>query len=233
MALLLTEGAVRDILNGNPSRIVSSYVDSPLIWGVHVGAHTAITSPEQLRGVPFAISRPNSGSHLAAVTYARRQGWSLEAKDLEVVNDLKGALARLGEPDPVAFLWEKFTTQPQVDAGRLRRIDEYSAPWPSFVIVATTALLAEHPKEVERLLKVIRDQATGLMSKKTAPEVIAHRYSMAVEDARAWFHGVRWNNGAPLEEAMLRNAVSSLDAAGFPHMPAPGVTLAPLLLWQP
>lgn len=233
MALLVTEGAVRDILNGNPGRIVSSYVDSPLIWGVHVGAHTAIASPQQLRGIPFAISRPNSGSHLAAVTYARQQGWSLEEKDLEVVNDLKGALALLRGPAPAAFLWEKYTTKPHVDAGHLRRIDEYRATWPSFVIVATNALLAEHPNEVERLLKVIRDQATGLMTKKTAPEVIAHRYSMPLEDARAWFESVRWNNGAPVEEAALRSVVMSLEAAGFDHMPAPGVALAPLLLWQP
>lgn len=231
MALLVSEGAVRDILNGNPSRIVSSYVDSSLTWGVHVGAHTPITSPDQLKGIPFAISRPNSGSHLAAVTYARRQGWSLEEKDLEVVNDLNGALVRLREPGPAAFLWEKYTTKPHVDAGHLRRIDEHHAPWPSFLMVATTALLAAHPREVERLLKVIRDQASGLMTKKTAPDIIAHRYSMPLEDARAWFMGVRWNTGTPVEEAPLRSIVSSLEAAGFDHMPAPGVPLAPLLLW--
>lgn len=233
MALLVTEGAVRDILNGNPGRIVSPYVDSPLTWGVHVGAHTAITSPEQLRGVPFAISRPNSGGHLAAVTYALKHGRSLQDKDLEVVNDLNGALERLAAPAPIAFLWEKFTTKPHVDAGRLRRIDEYSAPWPSFVLVASNALLADHPREVVRLLKVIRDQAAGLMMKRTAPEVIAHRYSMPLEDARAWFDTVRWNNAAPLPESTLQDIVAALAAAGFPGMPAPDGRLAPRLLWQP
>lgn len=48
LAMLVTEGAVRDILNGNPSRIISSYVDSPLTWGVHVAAHTG----ERITGAP-------------------------------------------------------------------------------------------------------------------------------------------------------------------------------------
>ncbi len=42
MAVLVMEGAVSDILGGNPSRIVSQFVDTPLTWGVHVGAHTTL-----------------------------------------------------------------------------------------------------------------------------------------------------------------------------------------------
>ncbi|MGV3636135.1 MAG: ABC transporter substrate-binding protein [Flavobacteriales bacterium] len=233
LALLVTEGAVRDILNGNPSRIISSYVDTPLTWGVHVAAHTAIMDPEELRAVPYAISRPNSGSHLVALTYARQRGWPVREADLEVVNDLKGALARLAQPGPIAFLWEKFTTKPFVDEGLLRRVDEYRASWPSFVIVATEAVLQAHPKEIGRLLKVIRDQVVGLMAKRTAPEVFAHRYKMPLADAQEWFADVRWNTGAPLSEATLQRIVSTLKDAGFPGLPAEGADLSAQLLWQP
>ena len=232
LALLVTEGAVRDILNGNPSRIISAYVDSPLTWGVHVGAHTAITTPDQLEGVPYAISRHNSGSHLVAVNYAREHGRAMGVKDLEVVNDLKGALNRMARPEPVAFLWEKFTTKPQVDNGTLRRVDEYRASWPSFVIVATEAVLEAHPKEIGRLLKVIRDQVAGLMAKKTAPEIFAQRYTMAPADAQEWFAGVRWNTGTPLEEATLGKVVSTLIGAGFPDLPTSTEGLADRLLWK-
>lgn len=232
LALLVTEGAVRDILNGNPSRIIAPYVDSPLTWGVHVAAHTAITTPEQLKDVPYAISRHNSGSHVVAVNYAREHGREVADKDLEVVNDLKGALERMAKPEPIAFLWEKFTTKPHVDSGTLRRVDECRASWPSFVIVATEAVLEAHPKEIGRLLKVIRDQAAGLMAKKTAPEIFAQRYSMVLTDAQEWFAGVRWNTGAPLEEATLVKVVSTLSGAGFPDLPTTAEGLSERLLWQ-
>ncbi|MBL7951993.1 MAG: ABC transporter substrate-binding protein [Flavobacteriales bacterium] len=233
VAMLVTEGAVRDILNGNPSRIISPYVDSALTWGVHVGAETGVDAAEELKGVPYAISRPNSGSHLAAISYARSKGWSVKESDLEVVNDLKGALVRLEKLEPIAFLWEKFTTKPHVDTGKLRRVDEYSSAWPSFMLVATEAILEAHPTEIARLLKVIRDQASGLMSKKTAPEIIAHRYGMSLEDAREWFAGVRWNTGAALDDRTLRTVVDTLAAAGFPNMPGSAEDLAAKLLWQP
>lgn len=232
IALLVTEGAVRDILNGNPSRIISSYVDSPLTWGVHVGAHTAITAPDQLKDVPYAISRHNSGSHVVAVNYAREHDRMLGEADLEVVNDLNGALARMAQPEPIAFLWEKFTTKPHVDNGTLRRVDEYRAQWPSFMIVATEAVLAAHPKEVARLLKVIHDQVAGLMAKKTAPEIIAQRYNMQLEDARAWFTGVRWNTGDQVQESTLRAVVDKLTAAGSVDLPVDERSLAGRLLWQ-
>lgn len=233
VAMLVTEGAVRDILNGNPSRIISPYVDSPLTWGVHVGANSGVEEAAQLNGVPYAISRPNSGSHLAAIGYAHSHGWSVKESDLEVVNDLDGALARLAKPEPIAFLWEKYTTKPHVDSGKLRCVDEYRSAWPSFMLVATEAILEEHPKEVERLLKVIRDQASGLMSKKTAPEIVAHRYGMSLADAQEWFKGVRWNTEALAEPSTLVDVHRALGAAGFKPPPASADELAGSLLWLP
>lgn len=215
VAMLVTEGAVRDILNGNPSRILSPYVDSPLTWGVHVGAHTAIQEPAQLKDVPFAISRLNSGSHLAAMAYAQAHGWTPQESDLVVANDLEGAVERLKGPDPIAFLWEKYTTKHLVDSGAFRRVDEYQAPWPSFVLVASEAILESDGTDVARLLRVIRDQAKGVMEKKSAPEMIAQRYRMSDEDARDWFSAVRWNLDGKVEEGMLERVASTLHEAGM------------------
>jgi ABC-type nitrate/sulfonate/bicarbonate transport system substrate-binding protein len=211
---MVTEGAVRDILNGNPAKIVASFVDSPLTWGVHVGAATDITGAEQLAEVPYAISRHNSGSHLVALAYAKAHGRALQESDLVVVNDLKGAEVSLEDAVPKAFLWEKFTTKHLVDSGAFRLVDEHRNPWPSFVVVATDAVLAEHPDKVLRVLKVIRDQAAGLMQKKAAPEVFAQRYKMSVADAREWFSGVRWNTGTALDPVALWGVVEALHASG-------------------
>ena len=224
LAILVTEGAVRDILNGEPNRIVATYVDTPLTWGVHVGAHTPIMKADDLKNIPFAISRLNSGSHLAAISYAQAHGWTPTEGDLVVVNDLAGAAERLKAVQPIAFLWEKYTTKHLVDAGTMRRVDEYTSPWPSFSIVATEAVLAEHPKDVKRLLKVIRDQAAGLMQKKTAPEIIAQRYKMSVDDAREWFSGVRWNTDGQVDlEALARVAMTLMEAVILTKQPTVGL----------
>ncbi len=193
LAVMVTEGAVRDILSGNPSRIVSSFVDTPLTWGVHVGAHTGLRTPEDLKGVPFAISRYNSGSHLMSLAYAKAHGRDLTEKDFIIVNDLAGAVKRLQEPEPAVFLWEKFITASHVHSGTLRRVDEYRPSWPCFVVVARNEVLEEHGDAVDRLLKVVRDQARGLMEKKSAPEMVAQRYGMTLADAKEWFAIVRWN----------------------------------------
>jgi len=216
VALLVTEGAVRYLLNGGKAKIISSYVDTPLTWGVHVGAGTEVRTPEDLSGVPYAISRPNSGSHLAALAYAHEHGRTIVESDLLIVNDLKGAEEGMQQPDPVAFLWEKYTTKPLVDKGVFRLVDEFRTNWPAFMVVATTKFTEEHGSDLERMLKVIRDQAAGLMTKRTAPEMVAHRYGLSVEDAKAWFADVRWNTGAQVDPKVLEQVAKQLQLAGMP-----------------
>ncbi len=215
LAILVTEGAVRDILNGNPSRIISNYVDSPLTWGVHVGAKSALQAPNDLKKVPFAISRFNSGSHLMAMAYAQRHGWQPVENDFIIVHDLAGAVKRLQEPEPAVFLWEKFITASYVHSGVLRRIDEYRPTWPCFVVVAREEVLKEHANAMRTLLKIIRDQALGLMAKKNAPEMIAQRYGMTVADAKEWFGGVKWNTDGRVDGEALHAVSDTLYKVGM------------------
>ena len=110
-------------------------MESPLPWGVHVPAKAALRGPEDLRGVPFAISRKGSGSHLMAMLYARRQGWVPQGTDFVVVNNMEGAAERMASGEPMVFLWEKFVTARYVEAGIMRKVDEIQGDWPGFVIV--------------------------------------------------------------------------------------------------
>ena len=215
LAVLVTEGAVRDILNGNPSRIVSNYVDSPLTWGVYVGSKTAIQKPEDLKGVPFAISRFNSGGHLMAMSYAKSQGWALTEKDFVVVNNLKGALERMAGSETLAFLWEKATTSPWVDNGSLRCVDEYRSTWPCFMLVARNEVLEAQGDSVRRVVKVVQDQARGLMEKKSAPDMVAQRYGMSVVAAKDWCGSVRWNTTGNVDVKALQEVSRTLHALGL------------------
>lgn len=66
IAILLTEGIVKDIVLGNPSLIVQKFVKSPLIWGVHTRASRTDVNLSNWDELKFAISRFGSGSHLMA-----------------------------------------------------------------------------------------------------------------------------------------------------------------------
>ena len=111
MAVILTEGIVRDILRGNECKIVQVFVKSPLLWGIHVAANSDYEEISELKGTSAAISRFGSGSHLMAYVNAENQLWDIE-KDLhfEVINNLEGALEALPKGDGDYFMWEKFTT---------------------------------------------------------------------------------------------------------------------------
>jgi hypothetical protein len=150
-----------------------------------------------------------------AMVHAQRNGWMPEAKDLIIVNDLKGAVERLGTKEPAVFLWEKFMTASLVHAGQLRRVGEFNAGWPAFVVVARSAFLAEHPTAADLLLRVFRDQARGLMQKKSAPEMIAQRYGMTMEDATTWFSEVKWNLDGAIDKGMIRRVGEVLRDVGL------------------
>ena len=69
LAVILTGGIIKDIANGNPSKILQVYVSSPLQWGVHVGAKSEFTSIELINEIidlekSSPLKRPNLNAML-------------------------------------------------------------------------------------------------------------------------------------------------------------------------
>jgi len=188
---------VRDILNGGQHRIVSTFVDSPLPWGVHVPAGSALHTPDDLRGVPFAVSRLGSGSHVMAMLYAAKLGWRPSSDDLEVVHSMEGAAERMSEGGPLVFLWEKNVTARYVEAGVMRCVDQVSGEWPGFVIVARVAFARDHAEVVHRALEVLQGEARGLKHDPRAVELVMRNGGFSEELSREWLQQVRWQVGRP------------------------------------
>ncbi|MFZ1615762.1 MAG: ABC transporter substrate-binding protein [Flavobacteriales bacterium] len=210
MAVLVTEGAVRDILNGNPSRIVATYVGSPLHWGVYVGVATDIQVPAELVGKPFAISRVNSGSHLVAMAYARSLGWLPGPEDFIVVENMQGAEERMRTTTPVAFLWEVATTSPWEEQGIFRKVDEFRPPWPCFMVVATEKAIHGHADVLQRALETIRAQAAAFATRPDAPELVAQRQVISLPAAQRWFKEVKWSTDGSIDADSLLSVATAL-----------------------
>lgn len=214
VAVILTEGIVRDIVNGNPSKIVQTYVESPLIWGIHVAKNSAFQNVEDLKGMRAAISRFGSGSHLMAYVNAEKHQWNPE-KDLkfEVVDDLDGALKSLPKEESDYFMWEKFMTKPFVDNGIFRLIGETPTPWPSFVIAVRNDILESNEHLIRSLLEIINSITSEFKNYPKIDKHIAEQFQQKPEDVQKWLSLTEWSqNQLHAEEVVdIQNKLFDLN----------------------
>ncbi len=203
IAIVLTEGIIKDIAEGNPSKIVQTFVKSPLIWGIHVAAKSKFTSIKDLEHAVIAISRFGSGSHLMAIVNAFNQGWNVAALKFKVVDNLQGGINALKNGTADYFMWEHFTTKPLVDNGTFRRIGTSPTPWPCFVIAVRDEILKKHYKEVKKVLNIINQQTKDFKNIKNIDKILAERYEQKLEDIQKWLKITEWNDGKPITKNLI------------------------------
>lgn len=193
LAIILTEGLVKSITEGNPAQIVQEYIASPLLWGIHVGAESTFNEIPELKNTKAAISRFGSGSHLMAFVNAQREGWETDTLNFEVINNLEGAVAALTAGTADYFMWEHFTTKPLVDSGVFRRLGNCPTPWPCFVIAATDKFLKEHTAVMRHILEIINLYTTEFKQIPSIDRTLANRYGQQLEDIKKWLSLTRWS----------------------------------------
>ncbi|TVZ54773.1 ABC-type nitrate/sulfonate/bicarbonate transport system substrate-binding protein [Lutibacter sp. Hel_I_33_5] len=203
IAIVLTEGIIKDIAAGNPSKIVQTFVKSPLIWGIHVGATSSFKKIEDLEHATIAISRFGSGSHLMAIVNAHNNGWDLDKLKFKVIGNLQGGIDALTNGEADYFMWEHFTTKPLVDNGTFRRIDDCPTPWPCFVVAVRNEVLENNFTEVKKVLDIINHQTEDFKDIKNIDSILAERYSQQLEDIQKWLKITEWNEGKPITKNLV------------------------------
>jgi ABC-type nitrate/sulfonate/bicarbonate transport system substrate-binding protein len=193
MAVILTEGIIRDIVNGNVCKIVQCFVKSPLIWGIHVAENSDYKTVSDLKGTKAAISRYGSGSHLMAYVNAQNEGWNIEKDlDFELIKNLEGALEGLPNGNGDYFMWEKFTTKPYVDNGPFRLVGECLTPWPCFVIAVRNDVLENEKEAVKAIIDIINATTSEFKNIPSIDRMIANRYNQKIEDVQLWLSLTEW-----------------------------------------
>lgn len=200
IAVILTEGIIKDIVNGNNSKIIQIYVESPLIWGIHVGADSKYSTLSDLENTKAAISRFGSGSELMAYVNADQQGWDKKNLTFEVVNTIDGAVTALTNGFADYFMWEHFMTKPLVDKGIFRRVGDCPTPWPSFVIAVREDVLQENPDEIKKLLNSINEQTKVFKSIPNIDAILATKFQQKIEDIQQWLKLTEWSQNNLSEE---------------------------------
>ena len=207
LAVILTEGIIKDIIDGNPSKIVQTYVQSPLIWGIHVANHSDYNTIEDIKGSRAAISRFGSGSHLMAYINAKKHNWNLESDlNFEVIKNFDGAIEGLTNNKADYFLWEKFTTKPLVDNNTFRRIGNCPSPWPCFVIAVRNEFLEKNENDLKTILNIINCTTSEFKQIPSIDRTISNRYEQNIDDVQEWLSLTEWS-----QEVIDRETINNVQ----------------------
>ncbi|MDG2073602.1 MAG: substrate-binding domain-containing protein, partial [Polaribacter sp.] len=203
IAIILTEGIIKDIGEGNPSKILQTFVKSPLIWGIHVANNSSFNQISDLENATIAISRFGSGSHLMAIVNAYNNGWDIDALKFKVVGDLEGGIEALTNGEEDYFMWEHFTTKPLVDNKTFRRIGDCPTPWPCFVIAVRNEILENHPREIQEVLNTINNQTRDFKQTPGIDNVLAKRYEQKLDDIQKWLSITEWESDTLISKELI------------------------------
>ncbi len=193
VAVLLTEGITKAILEGLDAKVLQVYVVSPLAWGVHVPVNSTIQTPEDVDGNTFAISRYGSGSHLMAHVMADQLEFKNRALNFNVVGDIYGGLWALQNNEAQAFLWERYTTFPFVEQGKCRHVGDVITPWPCFVIAVRSEIAENYPEQLKAMCEVVNKKAEVIKNHPDTAEIISWRYNLRMDQVQKWLDNVEWN----------------------------------------
>ncbi|GGX27211.1 substrate-binding domain-containing protein [Aquimarina muelleri] len=213
IAIILTEGIIKDIIDGNPSKIVQTYIQTPLIWGIHVGEKSNYTHLSELENKKAAISRYGSGSHLMAHVNAQNHNWDTSLLQFEVVKNLKGAIEALTIGEADYFMWEHFTTKPLVDSGIFKRVADCPTPWPCFVIAVREEILNTNAKQIKTILDIINTTTIDFKHIPSIHKTLANRYDQQLEDIQKWLELTEWSQSLIKKNTLIeiQNHLYNLD----------------------
>ncbi|WP_430400686.1 substrate-binding domain-containing protein [Flavobacterium sp.] len=225
IAVILTEGIVKDIIAGNDSKIVQIYVKSPLIWGIHVAANSNFKTLEDLKDKKAAISRFGSGSHLMSFVNAQNQNWDTSKLEFEIVNTIDGAVEALTNKKADYFMWERFMTKPLVDNGIFRRIADCPTPWPCFVIAVRNEVLEKYPHVIDQILEIINATTSEFKMIPSIDRMLASKYNQKIEDIQEWLSLTHWSQ-KQIDKKTLNKVQEQLHSLNIIEKTVPFETIA-------
>ena len=219
IAVILTEGIIKDVIDGNPSKIVQTFIQTPLIWGIHVAANSQYKTINDLKGTKAAISRYGSGSHLMTYINAENNQWDLKNDlDFKIIDNLVGAVIGLQSGIADYFLWERFTTKPLVDNGMFRHIGNCPTPWPCFVIAVRNEFIESNRAELKTILEIINRTTLEFKDIPCIDKTIANTYNQKIEDVREWLKLTEWSQKLIDKDTVLKTQQKLLSLNIIPEI---------------
>lgn len=221
LGIILTESFLKAFQEQGNLKMMGYHVISPLHWGIHISAKSKIESLSELQNPIFFISREGSGSHLMASVLAARENWQSQSVSYRTVDNLPGALSAFEENPDGLFLWEKFTTQPYVDQGLVKRIDEIPSPWPCFALIASEKAMIEFGDVLVQVRDLVYEKSKLLKSSTETVKNIATFYDLNQTDVSQWLAQTVWAQTPEISISEFEAAMETMVRLGILKAPIP------------
>lgn len=202
IAIVATEVAVKDIISGNETHIVQSFVESSSSLGIFTKYDSDIQSVSELQTKKLAISHTCSSSHLKALLNAKKNGWDISQLEYEVVDNLEGAVQAIEERRADYFLWDSFRVSQFISEKRIKKLTDFQVSWPSLVIVVRNSILKFDYADLRKLFIVLNKTTSGLQETPEIENQIATKYNLQQEDVKQWLNAIKWSQEQLSEEKL-------------------------------
>jgi sulfonate transport system substrate-binding protein len=219
LAILLTEGVCKHALTTGRSKIVGTFVDNPLPWGVHVKSDGLVTDMEYLNShiasLTFGISRFGSGSHLMAIVHAARLSGS-PIPNFKVVDTMKGAREAMDKGEIDVFLWDITTADVYARDGTWKVIGTVSGDWPAFVFATNTNIDDSTTRAISTFIDNVRREADRLMHDLNgSAEYLIDKFKISEKQAMEFLETIRWNAIQEISQDAVSRVIKTLTGAGI------------------
>jgi sulfonate transport system substrate-binding protein len=217
MAVLLTEGVTKHALTTGRSKIVGTFVNNPLPWGVHVRPDSDLTSMavfnEKISTLRFGISRIGSGSHLMAIVHA--SALRADAPTFKIIDTMKGARDAMAHGEIDAFLWDIATADVYAREGVWTCIGTVSGEWPAFVFAVSTS--SSQSDQLGKFLTVLADECRAMKQNHDDASIVYLKdtYKLSDKQASDFIRDISWNANTELSRSALYRVIKSLKEAGI------------------
>ena len=220
IAVVLTEGAVKHSISSKGStRILGTFVNNPLPWGVHVSPSSGIQCMSDFNSrisqLNFGISRFGSGSHLMAIVHAATLG--LPAPQFRVVNNMDGAAKCMEANEIDTFLWDIPTADKYTQKGVWNVIGQVSGDWPSFVLVVRQDVPEVTLKEIVEIVDQVRHAANQITSGPIdlSAQYLCDEYKLTRNQAEQFLEKISWNCSFEVSKKVIETVKNSLRVSGI------------------
>ena len=219
LAVMLMEGAVKHAVSTNSVRLIGTYVNDPLPWGVHVSPTGSLKSMDDLDSkiseLTFGISRFGSGSHLMAIVHAFAVGSAVPK--FKVVNTMTGARDAMVAGEIDVFLWDITTADRYSKEGVWKHIGEVKGDWPAFVFVVRADVLEDMLTRISNFIDAVQTECESmkLNADGSVLQYLRDAYGISEKQAMDFLHKISWNSKLVISRKSLESVVCSLHACGI------------------
>lgn len=171
-----------------------------------------------VEGKTIGISRIGSGSYVMPFVLATQKNWTKEFK-FEIHDNFKNLRDGVNHTGTVtksdAFMWEVFTTKKYYDSKEIKQIGQIYTPWPSWVVTASTDVIASKKETLAGFLASVNEGIEYFNGHHDeAVKYISDNLDYSAEDARAWLQTVTFvKDVSKVDPDVVNKTVDILKAA--------------------